>query len=158
MAEKSYAAPETQPRAAQDGAPHVDGGGHIHAPTDGIVLSESIHDPVDAEPRGGAIDFFFSGPFFAGDCKLAAATLTAFSDGTAHWRANTVMSTSGDDSWLATFEFFDRNGLSLWRFGRISSPSLSPPHAVITWVSANQLFYHAHLFPQIARVSMTYRC
>ena len=68
------------------------------------------------------------------------------------------MSRSGDDAWLARFEFFDSNGLLLYRFGRISSPSLSPPFALIDWTNTNQLFYHQHLFPFVARVTMHSSC
>ncbi|WP_406436373.1 DUF6294 family protein [Streptomyces sp. NBC_00631] len=128
----------------------------ITAPADGIELSETIRDLGDR--HGSPIEFDFNGPFFAGHCKLAAGVLLVFPDGHATWFTRDVMSTAGDDSWLATFELFDDHGVSLWRFGRISSPSLSPPFAVITWDSENQLFFPSFIFPSIARASMTYHC
>ncbi|MFJ9908136.1 DUF6294 family protein [Streptomyces sp. NPDC101152] len=126
------------------------------APADGVSLSKTIRKLADHD--GASIVFSFDGPYYAGDCKLGGGALSVFPDGHAEWFSGDVMSTTGDDSWLATFEFFDDHGVSLWRFGRIASPSLSPPYAVITWDSRDQLFFPAYIFPSIARVSMTYHC
>ena len=121
---------------------------------DGVAVSESIKDP---KQRLASFDFSFTGPFFAGDCTLGAATLTVFDDGRVDWRANSVMSRDdGEDSWLATFEFFDAHGISLWRFGRISSPTLHPTPLV--WISENQLFYPSFMFNSISLARMTFSC
>jgi Family of unknown function (DUF6294) len=125
----------------------------VHA----IALSDTARD-IETPEAVEEVDFEFSGPFFVGDCKLAAATLTIRSDGTASWRANEVTSTAGDDSWGARFEFFDNHGISLWLHGWIWSPSLSPPFADITWVSDHELFFPGYLFPFVASVTMHMHC
>ena len=129
----------------------------INAPNVAVTLAKNVED---VSPLFDAVQSksFSWDPIFAGHCSLKATTLTVFSNGTAHWRANDVMSTAGDDSWLATFEFFDDHGISLWRFGHIASPSLSPPFAVITWTSDNQLFFPAYIFPSISTVTLTSHC
>ncbi len=124
-------------------------------PKEAVFLSEVIDPAVEAHIKR----FRFTPPtIFVGDCSLAADTLDVFDDGRAEWRANSVISRSGDDAWCSTFEFFDNHGISLWRFGRICSPSLSPPHAVITWVDNNRLFFPSFIFPSIAQVSMRSHC
>jgi Family of unknown function (DUF6294) len=129
----------------------------INQPPFAVTFSNTVRDPSPLFDSLQSVDFNWD-PIFVGHCKLAATTLTVFSDGTAHWRANDVMSTAGDDSWLATFEFFDPHGVSLWRFGHISSPSLSPPFAVITWVNNDQLLFPAYIFPFVARVNLYSHC
>jgi hypothetical protein len=122
---------------------------------DAAVWSETIRD-LPAPESVQSIDFSWPAMWLT-DCKLGGNNLRVFSDGTAHWSA-TVMSMGGGDAWLSTFEFFDNHGVSLWRFGRISSPSLSPPAAVIDWRSNNQLFFPAYLFPHVAQVNMRSHC
>jgi len=124
---------------------------------DAAVWSSDTREIQIPEPAD--IQFFdLSWPsYWISDCKLGGNNLRVFSDGRAEWRAS-MMSLGGDDSWGAIFEFFDIHGLSLWAFGRIWSPSLSPPGAVIDWVSTNQLFFHAHLWPQIATASLRGHC
>ncbi|MFJ9456452.1 DUF6294 family protein [Kitasatospora sp. NPDC101447] len=127
----------------------------INSPADGIALSDTVRE-VEF-PVLQHIEFDFQGPFFAGHCELGAATFLIFSDGTCQWRANNVMSTAGDDSWLATFALFDRNGHQLHIFPRISSPSLSPPGHVVTWID-NHLTFPAFVFPFASRMTMQYHC
>ena len=120
-----------------------------------VALSETIRDTASTVAR--ASTFFEWSSFWLGDCNIGAARLDIFSDGTVEWRAK-LMSKSGGDSWGARFEFLDNHGLSLWLHGWLYSPSLSPPWAVVDWVSLNQLFFPAHLFPGVARVLMHSRC
>jgi Family of unknown function (DUF6294) len=119
------------------------------------MWSDTIRDTSAPEAKA-SIGFSWPTTFIS-DCKLGGNNLSIFSDGSAVWRA-TVMSFGGGDAWLSTFEFFDNHGISLRRFGRISSPSLSPPGAVIDWVSNNQLFFPAYLFPHISQATMRSHC
>jgi len=123
-------------------------------PSDGTAQSESVRD---LRERVSSFDFHFGGPYFADGCTLGAATLTVFDDGRVHWRANSVMSRDdNEDSWLATFEFYDNHGIRLWQFGRISSPTLHPTPLV--WINNTQLFYPSYMFQSIAQARMIYHC
>lgn len=123
-------------------------------PKEGVALSETIHAP---SPRERASLSWSFGGLQAGDCILSDGTFTAYSDGTTEWHADFVVSATGGDSWLATFELFDANGTSLWTFPRIWSPSLDPAGAVIRW-SNDQLTYPAYMFPYLSRMTMHYHC
>jgi hypothetical protein len=91
----------------------------------------------------------------AGNCSMNYGTLTVFSDGTARWVAE-VFSTDNDDSWGCRFAFLDIHNLNIWQHGWIYSPTLT--RSPMVWVSTNQIFYPAHLFPDLSTVTMEYRC
>jgi Family of unknown function (DUF6294) len=101
-------------------------------------------------------DFFWNDPIFVGHCRLAVSSLSVFSDGTAHWRSNQVSSTSIGDVWVASFEFFDNHNISLWKFGTIPSPVLSPTSVV--WTNDTSMVYPAYMFPSVARVVLYSSC
>jgi len=119
------------------------------------VLSDTIREVAVPEPRADAT--WTWGAIRVGDCFLGGGTLRVFSDGTAHWRAHDMLSSSSDNAWGAQFEFFDKNGLSRWKFGYIWSPTLPRDHPLV-WENNNQLFYPAELFPFISGVLMHSRC
>jgi hypothetical protein len=125
----------------------------IDQPPLAVTLSNNVRDTSPLFDTVQSVDFHWD-PIFVGHCQLAATTLSVFSDGTARWLALDVYSTAGDDSVLATFEFFDPHGISLWRFGHISSPSLSPPFAIHEWVDNTSLLFPAYIFPFIASVNL----
>ena len=94
---------------------------------------------------------------FVGPCRLAASSLSVFSDGTAHWRSNEVSSkNAGSDVWVATFGFFDDHNIGLWQFGTIPSPTLNPTS--IVWTNDNSLFFPSYLFPSVAQVNLHSSC
>jgi len=128
------------------------------SPMTGIVVSNAVAPAAFRDQALESFTFNFTPPtIFSGDCSLGADTLEVFSDGHCEWRANSVMSSDpGDDSFCMTFEFFDSHGISLWRFGRICSPTLFPTPLV--WVSNNQLFFPSYIFPSIAQATATPHC
>jgi hypothetical protein len=128
--------------------------GPEHAPVFGITLSDTIRDIPAAEPRASH-EFSWS-RLFAGSCTLGGNRLSVFDDGTAVWRASVMSRNVGEDSWGSKFVFLDNHGVVLWEHGWIWSPTLSP--TPIDWLSNNQIFFAAFIFPHIARVQMYYRC
>jgi hypothetical protein len=119
----------------------------------GVALSDTRE--ISA-PKTRASHEFHWPRLFAGDCTLSGNALSIFSDGTAEWRASVMSQDAGEDAWGCRFEFFTQHGVPLWRFGWIWSPTLNP--TPVQWVSLNQLFFPPYMFPDIARVNMTYRC
>jgi len=152
----SYNKPEGQDNAPSGTSPEISFPLRKIDPEAAVWSSNSRQIQI---PEPADIQFFDLGwdSFWLTDCELNVNNLRVFSDGRAEWRAK-VRSAGGDDSWGAIFEFFDNHGLSLWKFGRIWSPSLSPPWAMIEWESTNQLFFHAHLWPQIATATLRSHC
>ena len=126
-------------------------------PKKGIVLSETVREAPTPEALT-SIAFSFTPPtIFAGDCSLGADTLELFSDGRGEWRANSVMSSDpGEDAFCCTFELFDAHDISIWKFGKICSPTLNP--TPIVWEDNNRLFFPSFIFDSIGGASMTYSC
>jgi hypothetical protein len=127
---------------------------HMHAPAFGVALSETV---IDVPASATLATLSFSWPrLFAGGCTLGGNRLDIFDDGTARWQATVMSRNVGEDSWGSRFLFLDNHDVPLWQHGWIWSPTLSP--TPIEWISANQIFFGAYIFPHIARVSMSFHC
>jgi hypothetical protein len=120
----------------------------------GVTLSKTI---IKLPRRERGVGRVFEWPqLFANSCTLGGNQLIIFDDGTAEWRASVMSQNDGDDSWGCRFLFLDDHNVPLWQHGWIWSPTLSP--TPIDWVSLNQIFFAAYIFPSVTQVSMEYHC
>ena len=105
-------------------------------------------------------NFTFTWPVIqVGDCTLSGSPeLIVWSDGTVVWEATVSSSSGGGDVWLATFSFYDDHGIQLWQFGTIDSPQMDVAGLEAFWLSDNQLYYPAYLYPYITNANLHSHC
>jgi hypothetical protein len=98
--------------------------------------------------------FQWTGPIRAGKCTLYGGRLVLYSNGYADFRANPLFSRGSNDAWLATFTVQDRNGVNLYTFPRIASPTII--NGMSWWQCC--LYFPEYVYPYIARANMRSHC